>query len=409
MAVRDAVIVDTLRTPIGRRKGQLATWHPTDLLAHALNALLDRNGVDPERIDDVIGGCITQSGEQGCNVTRNAWVAAGLPQSVSATTVDRQCGSSQQAVHFAAQGVLSGSYDLAIACGVESMTRAPMASNASSKPVTVGKDDDAFQVGGTGPFSSDFLDACNGQLMTQFEVAQILADKFGIDREAMDAFSARSHQRANESTTSGAFAQEIVPVPLKRADGTETGELMTVDEGIRPETTVDRLAQLPSAASWDPDLAPAITAGNSSQVSDGAAAMLIADADTAEKLGLPVRARIKHMVVGADDAVLVLSAPNPVTRKLLDRTGLSISDFDAMECNEAFAAVALMWAQEFQPDPERYNPRGGAIAIGHPLGASGVRIMTTLLNQLEATGGCLGFQTMCEGGGQANATVIEVP
>ncbi|MBI2705260.1 MAG: thiolase family protein [Actinobacteria bacterium] len=408
MAVRDAVIVDTLRTPIGRRNGQLATWHPTDLLAHALGALVERTGVDPERIDDVIGGCITQTGEQGCNVTRNAWVAGGLPQSVSATTVDRQCGSSQQAVHFAAQGVLSGCYDLAIACGVESMTRAPMASNAMSKPVTIGKGDGTFEIGGTGPFSPGFLDACNGQLMTQFEVAQILADKHGIDREAMDEFSARSHQRAHASSTSGHFAKEIVAVPLKRADGTETGELMTADEGIRPDTTIERLAQLSSAASWDPTLAPAITAGNSSQVSDGAAAMLVADAGVAEKLGLPVRARIKHMVVGADDAVLVLSAPNPVTRKLLARTGLKIDDFDAMECNEAFAAVALIWAQEFEPDPERYNPRGGAIAIGHPLGASGVRIMTTLLNHLEATGGRLGFQTMCEGGGQANATVIEV-
>lgn len=411
MSARDAVIVDTIRTPIGRRKGQLATWHPTDLLAHALTALVDRTGVDPERIDDVIGGCITQVGEQGCNVTRNAWVAAGLPQSVSATTIDRQCGSSQQAVHFAAQGVLSGCYDLVVACGVESMTRAPMATNASSKPVTIkpnkGSDDGAFAVGGTGPFSPAFLDACNGQLMTQFEVAQILADKFGITRDEMDEFSARSHQRAHDSTQSGHFAAEIVAVPGKAADGSLSGETMTVDEGIRPDTSAERLAALPSAASWDPELAPAITAGNSSQVSDGSAAMLIADADTAERLGLPVRARIQHMVVGADDAVLVLSAPNPVTRKLLDRTGLTIADFDAMECNEAFAAVALMWAKEFDPDPDRYNPRGGAIAMGHPLGASGVRIMTTLLNHLEATGGRLGFQTMCEGGGQANATVIE--
>jgi acetyl-CoA acyltransferase len=411
MAARDAVIVDTLRTPIGRRKGALATWHPTDLLAHALTALVDRTGVDPERVDDVIGGCITQVGEQGCNVTRNAWVAAGLPQSVAATTIDRQCGSSQQAVHFAAQAILSGSCDLVVACGVESMTRAPMASNAMSKPVTItpkgGGDEDAYAVGGTGPFSPDFLAACNGQLMTQFEVAQILAGKFGITREEMDAFAERSHQRAAAATADGHFAREVLPTPIKAPDGTPTGEVLTTDEGIRPDTTAERLAQLPSAASWDPDLAPDITAGNASQVSDGAAAMLLADADTAERLGLPVRARVKHMVVGADDAVLVLSAPNPVTRKLLDRTGLSIEDFDAVECNEAFAAIALMWEREFHPDPERYNPRGGAIALGHPLGASGVRIMTTLLHHLEATGGRLGFQTMCEGGGQANATVIE--
>lgn len=390
--VREAVIVDTIRTPIGKRKGALAGWHPIDLLAVTLQELLGRTGVDPERIDDVIGGCVTQVGEQGCNVTRNAWVAAGYPQSVAATSVDRQCGSSQQAVHFAAQGVIAGAYDLAIACGVESMTRAPMASNAT---------------GGQGPFSAGFLDACNGQLMTQFEVAQILADKFGITREQMDAYAVRSHRRAHDSTTTGHFAREIVAVPLKDADGNETGAVLATDEGIRPDSSVEKLASLPSAASWDASVAPSITAGNASQMSDGAAAMLIADRATAEALGLPVRARINHMVVGADDAVLVLSAPNPVTRKLLGRTGLSIGDFDAIECNEAFAAIALMWASEFEPDPERFNPRGGAIAIGHPLGASGVRIMGTLLNQLESTGGRLGFQTMCEGGGQANATVIE--
>ncbi len=394
MATREAVIVDTVRTPIGRRKGALSGWHPADLLGHTLWALVARTGVDPERVDDVVGGCVTQAGEQGCNVTRNAWVAAGLPQSVAATSVDRQCGSSQQAVHFAAQGVLAGSYDLAIACGVESMTRAPMASNAS---------------GGTGPFTPGFLDACDGQLMTQFQVAQILAEKFGVSREDMDAFAAESHQRAHASTTSGHFDAEIVTVPAKDPDGTETGGMVVADEGIRPETTAEVLAGLDSAARWDPAIAPDITAGNSSQVSDGASAMLIADRATAEHLGLPVRAVIRHMVVGADDAVLVLSAPNPVTRKLLDRTGLAVDDFDAFECNEAFAAIALMWAREFLPDGDltRLNPRGGAIAIGHPLGASGVRLMTTLLHHLEATGGRLGFQTMCEGGGQANATVIE--
>lgn len=391
-AAREAVIVDTIRTPVGKRKGALAGWHPADLLGHTLRALLDRTGVDPERVDDVVGGCVTQVGEQGCNVTRNAWVAAGLPQSVPATSVDRQCGSSQQAVHVAAQGVIAGAYDLAIACGVESMTRAPMASNAA---------------GGQGPFSADFLAACDGKLLTQFEVAQILAERFGIGRADMDAYAARSHQRAHENTVGGWFAEEVIPVPIKDAEGAETGELLTSDEGIRPDTTPETLATLASAAKWDPSIAPDITAGNSSQMSDGAAAMLVADRATAERLGLPVRARIRHMVVGADDAVLVLSAPNPVTRKLLERTGLSIEDFDAMECNEAFAAIALMWAAEFRPDPERYNPRGGAIALGHPLGASGIRIMTTLLHHLESTGGRLGFQTMCEGGGQANATVIE--
>jgi acetyl-CoA acyltransferase len=389
---REAVIVDTIRTPIGKRKGALAGWHPTDLLGHALTALVERTGVDPERIDDVIGGCVTQVGEQGCNVTRNAWVAAGLPHDVAATSVDRQCGSSQQAVHFAAQGVMAGSYDLAIACGVESMTRSPMASNAA---------------GGLGPFSRDFLDACNGQLMTQFEVAQILADKYGITREEMDAYAVRSHRRADENTRNGHFAREMVPVPIKDETGEPTGEMLEADEGIRPDSTVERLGQLQSAASWNPSVAPAITAGNASQMSDGASAMLVAERSVAEALGLPIRAAIRHMVVGADDAVLVLSAPNPVTRKLLDRSGMVMADFDAVECNEAFAAIALMWAKEFEPDPDAFNARGGAIAIGHPLGASGVRIMTTLLNHLEATGGRYGFQTMCEGGGQANATVIE--
>jgi acetyl-CoA acetyltransferase family protein len=391
---RDAVIVDAVRTPVGRRKGVLSGWHPTDLLAHTLRGLLDRTGIDPDRIDDVVGGCVSQVGEQGCNVTRNAWVAAGLPQSVPATSVDRQCGSSQQAIHFAAQGVLAGAYDVAIACGVESMTRVPMASNAS---------------GGQGPFSADFLDACDGQLKTQFEVAQILAEKWGISREQMDSLAVESHARAADTTDRGGFDGEIIPVPRKDEEGRETSELVQHDEGIRRDTSLEKLAALGSAASWDPTLAPDITAGNSSQVSDGAAAMLIADRSTAESLGLPVRARFVDMTVAGDDAVLVLSAPNPATRRSLDRTGMSVDDFDAIECNEAFAAIALMWATEFLPDGDlsRLNPRGGAIALGHPLGASGVRLMTTLLGQLEAAGGRYGFQTMCEGGGMANATVIE--
>jgi acetyl-CoA acetyltransferase family protein len=390
--IREAVIVDTLRTPIGKRKGALAGWQPSDLLAFTLQRLVERTGVDPERIDDVVGGCVSQVGEQGCNVTRNAWVAAGFPQSVACTSVDRQCGSSQQAMHFAAQAVMAGSYDLAIACGVESMTRVPMGSNAS---------------GGKGPFSTDFLDACDGQLKAQFEVAQILADRFDITREDMDAFALESHRRAADSVDTGHFAKEVVPVPIKDEDGRETGALLESDEGIRRGGTMESMAALGSASSWDPSLAPNITAGNASQMSDGAAAMLIADRATADALGLPVRAVIRHMVVGGDDAVLVLSAPNPVTRKFLARTGMAIEDFDAIECNEAFASIALMWAKEFDPKPERFNARGGAIAIGHPLGASGVRIATTLLNHLESVEGRYGFQTMCEGGGMANATVIE--
>jgi acetyl-CoA acyltransferase len=387
---REAVIVEAVRTPIGKRNGSLATYHPNDLLAHALNAVVERSGVDPGLIDDVIAGCVSQVGEQSTNTARNGWVAAGLPQHVPATTVDRQCGSSQQAVHFAAQGVLAGAYDLTIACGVEVMSRVPLASNAR---------------GGAGPFSQGFMKAVDNRLLTQFEVSQILAEKFGITRDDMDAFALESHRRAAEATDSGHFKTEIVPVPVKDEDGNLTDRMLDADEGIRRDTSLERLAALPTA--WQEETAADITAGNASQVSDGAAAMLIADRDTAERLGLPIRARIVHMTVGADDAVLVLSAPNPVTRKLLERSGMKIDEFDAIECNEAFAAIALMWAREFKPDMARLNPRGGAIAIGHPLGASGVRLMTTLLHHLEATGGRYGFQTMCEGGGQANATVIE--
>ena len=392
MEQRQPVIVDVVRTAFGKRKGSLSGWHPADLLGFTLRALVERTGVDPERIDDVVGGCVTQSGEQGCNVTRNAWVAAGLPWQVPATTVDRQCGSSQQATHFAAAGVAAGHYDLAVACGVESMTRAPMASNAK---------------GGAGPFSPDFLGVIDDQLWMQFRVAQVLADRWKISREEMDEYAVESHRRAAAATSSGHFAREILAVPVKDDEGNLTGEVLDRDEGIRADCSLETLAQLPPAQSWEPDTAPDITAGNASQMTDGAAAMLVADRATAERLGLPVRARFVHFAVGAEDPVLVLSAPNPVTRKLLARSGMNIDDFDTIECNEAFAAIPLMWAREFVPDPERLNPRGGAIAIGHPLGASGVRITATLLNQLEATGGRYGFQTMCEGGGQANATVIE--
>jgi acetyl-CoA acyltransferase len=392
MEVREAVLAGAVRTPIGKRGGALAGWHPSDLLAHALRALVERTGIDPGLVDDVVGGCVSQVGEQSTNVARNSWVAAGLPWHVPATTVDRQCGSSQQALHFVAQGVMAGSYDLAVACGVESMTRVPMASNAR---------------GGTGPFSPAFLVATDGQLKTQFEVSQILAERWKITREDMDAYAVESHRRAAAATDGGHFAAEIVAVPRRDETGAEIGELVEHDEGIRRATSLETLAALPSAASWDPDLAPDITAGNASQVSDGAAAVLVADRSTAERLGLPVRARVVHLTVAAEDPVVVLSAPNPATRRLLARSGMAIEDFDAIECNEAFAAIPLMWAREFLPDMDRLNPRGGAIALGHPLGASGVRLTTTLLHHLEATGGRYGFQTMCEGGGQANALVIE--
>jgi acetyl-CoA acyltransferase len=387
----EAVIVDAIRTPIGKRKGKLAGWHPTDLLGHVLTGIVERNGIDPAVVDDVIGGCVTQSGEQSTNVTRNAWVAAGLPWSVPATSVDRQCGSSQQAVHFAAQGVIAGAYDLVIACGVESMSRAPMASNAR---------------GGTGPFSPAFLAACDGQLKLQFEVAQKVAADFGITRAEMDAFALESHRRASEASRTGGFDREILPIPVRDENGSDTGEVMTADEGIRHDASLEKMASLASAH-FQPELAPDITAGNSSQMNDGAAAMLIASRETADKLGLMPRAAFRHFAVGADDAVWVLTAPNPVTRKLFAKTGLSVDDLDAIEVNEAFASIAMAWEREFKPEPAKLNPRGGAIAIGHPLGASGIRLMTTMLHYLEDTGGRLGLQTMCEGGGQSNVTVIE--
>ena len=390
---REAVIVDCARSAFGKRKGALAGWHPTDLLGLVLRELIDRNDIDPGRIDDVVGGCITQSGEQGCNVTRNAWVAGGLPWHVPATSVDRQCGSSQQAAHFVAQGVLAGAYDIGIACGVESMTRSPMSSNAR---------------GGTGPFSGEFLANTNNTLGIQFWVAQVLADKWGVTREEMDAYALQSHQRAAANTDNGFFPGEIIPVPVKDPEtGARTGAILDTDEGIRRDASLEKIASLGPAWVSDDQPAPDITAANSSQMTDGAAAMVIASADFAEQHNLPVRARFKHFAVAAEDPVLVLSAPVPVTYKLMERSGMKVDEFDAVECNEAFAAIALMWQKEFGYDMERFNPRGGAIALGHPLGASGVALMTRLLRHLEATGGRLGFQTMCEGGGQANATIIE--
>jgi acetyl-CoA acyltransferase len=314
-----------------------------------------------------------------------------LPWSVPATTVDRQCGSSQQAVHFAAQGVIAGAYDLVIACGVESMTRAPMGTNSR---------------GGTGPFSPAFMAACDGQLKMQFEVAQHIADDFKISRAEMDEFALESHRRAAEATTRGDFAREILPTPIRDENGADTDRVMTADEGIRLNPSLEKMAALPSA-SFSPELAPEITAGNSSQMSDGAAAMVIASRETADRLGLKPRATFRNFTVGGDDAVWVLTAPNPVTRKAFARTGLSTADLDAVEVNEAFASIAMAWSREFMPDPAKLNPRGGAIALGHPLGASGVRLMTTMLHYLEDTGGRLGLQTMCEGGGQANVTIIE--
>ncbi len=389
---RDAVVVDVVRTTLGKRRGALTNWHPADLLGFVLTSLIERTGIDPSLVDDVIGGCVTQVGEQSTNVTRNGWVAAGLPQHVPATTVDRQCGSSQQAMHFAAAGVKAGHYDIVVACGVEMMSRVPLASNAR---------------GGTGPFPPSFLAAIDGRLWAQFRVAQVLADRWSLSRQDMDEYSLESHRRAAEAWSSGHFAKEAIPVPLKGEDGSFGGGFLESDEGVRPGGSIEALAGLPPAQSWDPDTAPDITAGNSSQMTDGASAMLIAERSVAERLGLGMRARFAHATVAADDAAIVLSAPVPATQRLLDRSGMTIDQFDAVECNEAFAAIPLMWRRAFPIEAERLNPRGGAIAMGHPLGASGVRLAATLLNHLDSIGGRYGFQTMCEGGGQANATVFE--
>ena len=341
--MREPVIVDVVRTAFGKRGGALSNWHPADLLAFALTTLLERTGVDPERVDDVIAGCVSQVGEQSTNIARNGWVAAGLPQGVPATTVDRQCGSSQQAVHFGAAGVTAGHYDLVIACGVEVMSRVPLASNAR---------------GGTGPFPPSFMDAVDGRLWTQFRVSQVLADQYGITREEMDAYALASHRRAAESWDNGHFQREAVAVPIKAEDGSLTGELLRADEGIRRTTTAEALAALPPAQHWEPDTAPDITAGNSSQTTDGAAAMLIAERSVAEALGLPVRARFAHFAVTADDAAIVLSAPVPVTHKLLERSGMKIDEFDAVECNEAFAAIALDVAEGVLLRPGALQPAG---------------------------------------------------
>jgi len=390
---REAVIVDCARTAFGKRKGALAGWHPTDLLALVLRSLLERNDVDPARIDDVVGGCVTQSGEQGCNVTRNAWVAAGLPWNVPATSVDRQCGSSQQAAHFVAQGVLAGAYDIGIACGVESMSRAPMSSNAR---------------GGVGPFSGEFLANTNNTLGIQFWVAQVLADKWGISRAEMDAYALQSHQRAAANTENGFFAGEIVPVPVKDPEtGALTGAVLDADEGIRRDASLEKIASLGPAWVSDDQPAPDITAANASQMTDGASAMIIASADFAEQHGLPVRARFRHFAVAAEDPVLVLSAPVPVTYKLVERSGMSVDDFDAVECNEAFAAIALMWQKEFGYPMERFNPRGGAIALGHPLGATGAIRSATVIHALRRKNLKYGMVTMCVGTGMGAAGIFE--
>jgi acetyl-CoA acyltransferase len=389
----EAVIVDAVRTGMGRGKkdsGKLSGWHPVDLAAEVLRALVERNDLDPALIDDVVMGCVMQVGEQAINVGRNAVLAAGFPESVPATTVDRQCGSSQQSAHFAAQGVLAGAYDVVVAAGVEVMSRVPMGMSMA--------------VGGM-PFGPKVGQryAGVGGLVPQGISAELIADKWGLTREELDAFSVESHLRAARAREEGRFDNEILPVKVRDAAGNDTDEVFDYDEGIRPDSNVEKLATLKPA--FKPD--GKVTAGNSSQITDGAAAVLIMSEEKASELGLRPRARFHSFALAGVDPVTMLTGPIPATQKVFERAKLTIDDMDVVEINEAFASVVLAWAREHHPDMAKVNPNGGAIALGHPLGCSGARLMATLVNELERTGGRYGLQTMCEGGGMANAMIVE--
>jgi len=383
---REAVIVDAVRTPLGKRDGMLKGWHPVELLAHTLKGLVERNRLNPELVDDVIAGCVMQVGEQSLNIARNAVLAAGFPESVPATTVDRQCGSSQQAIHFAAQGVLAGSYDIAIACGVESMSRVPMGSAAANGP---GKQ-----------FGPSMMRRYNNSHFNQGISAEMLAERWKLTRSDLDAYSLESHRRAAQARDECRFSREILPVAIE----TETGTVQASrDEGIRPGGSLEKMATLKTVFKAD----GVVTAGNSSQITDGAAAVLIIERTTVERMGLRPMARFVAFALAAEDPVLMLGAPIPATRRILEKSGLELSDMDRVEINEAFASVVLAWQRETQADLSRVNVNGGAVALGHPLGASGARLMTTLVHELERSRGHYGLQTMCEGGGMANATIIE--
>ncbi|MBW7923164.1 MAG: thiolase family protein [Burkholderiaceae bacterium] len=396
MNVRNAettpVIVDAVRTPMGRGKagGALSGVHPVDLLAHVLRALVERNGIDPDAVDDVITGCVSQAGEQSANPGRWALLGAGFPEHVPSTTVDRRCGSSQQAIHFAAQGVMAGTCDIVIAAGVESMSRVPMGSGR------MGKD----------PFGDCASARYAPGLVSQGVAAELVASRWGISREESDAYAARSHRLASAAAAAGDFGAEIVPV--RTPDGS-----VAADETIRPSTTAAALAGLrpsfhdPAMSARFPEIDWQITAGNSSQITDGAAAVLIMSQAVAERLALRARARFVAFSVCGDDPLLMLTAPMRATRRALERCALSLDDIAHYEVNEAFAPVPLAWQKTLGADPERLNPCGGAIALGHPLGASGARLMTTMVNALERSGRRFGLQTMCEAGGMANATIIE--
>ncbi|MCT7659664.1 thiolase family protein [Mycobacterium deserti] len=385
---RDAVIVEAVRTPIGKGKanGGLHDVLPVDLLAHSLREVVTRSGINPEQVDDVIAGAVTQVGDQAVNIARNALLGAGFPESVPGTTVDRQCGSSQQAIHFAAQGVISGAYDIVVAAGVESMSRVPMGSSV---------------LPGSDPFGAMAQRYPEG-LVPQGISAELMAAKWGFSRQQLDEFSAGSHEKAAQATKEGLFDRELAPIAG-----------LSTDEIIRPGTTVQTLAGLkpafynPAYEARFPQIQWEITPGNSSPLSDGSAAVLITSGATARRLGLPPLARIHTTTVVGSDPLYMLTGVIPATEKVLKRAGLSLADIDLFEVNEAFAPVVLAWAEDTGADLAKTNVNGGAIAIGHPLGASGARIMTTLVNALEQRGGRYALQTMCEGGGMANAIIIE--
>ncbi|MGY1773826.1 thiolase family protein [Blastococcus sp. SYSU D00813] len=397
--MRDAVIVEAVRTPVGKGKpgGSLSGVHPADLLAGVLESLVERAGIDPAVVDDVIVGCVSQAGEQAANIARRAALGAGFPEHVPATTVDRQCGSSQQAVHFAAQGVISGAYDVAVVGGVESMSRVPMGSAAQG----------VADIGGE-RYAARYPEGGVGQGVA----AELIAARWGLSRAQLDAYAARSHARAAEAWATGLFADQVVPVKARQADGSYS--LVTTDETIRPGTDLETLARLrpafaderiaarfPQITDWK------VTAGNSSPLNDGAAALLVTTSEKARELGLRPRARIHTTTVVGDDPLMMLTAVIPATEKALRRAGLSIGDIDLFEVNEAFASVVLAWQAETGVTTDKVNVNGGGISIGHPLGASGARIMTTLVDALHQRGARYGLQTMCEADGLANATVLE--
>jgi acetyl-CoA C-acetyltransferase len=379
----DAYIVDAVRTPVGKRGGGLSQVHPADLGAHALKALVSRTGIDPAAVEDVVFGCVDAIGPQAGDIARTCWLAAGLPEEVPGTTVDRQCGSSQQAVHFAAQAVMSGTSDVVVAGGVQNMSMIPIAA-----AMTV-----AEQFGSTDPFSGSkgWVERYGTQEVSQFRGAEMIAEKWGISREEMEQFALESHRRAAQATDEGRFENEIVSL----------GEV-TADEGFRRETSLEKMAKLPPLL---PD--GRLTAAVSSQISDAAAAMLVVSEGALRTHGLKPRARVHHLSVRGADPIYMLTAPIPATAYALEKSGMSLDDIDLVEINEAFASVVLAWQRETGADLAKVNVNGGAIALGHPLGATGVRLMTTLLNELERTNGRYGLQTMCEGGGQANVTIIE--